>query len=57
LVRFGQVVRFRTVVLEGTPDLELKTLEITAFVQRFRQKRQGLLNSFQLLIPRQPAPA
>jgi len=31
-------------------------LEKSAFIQRFWQSRQGLLNSFQLLIPHQSAP-
>jgi hypothetical protein len=56
-VRFGQVVRFCTVVLQGTPDLEPQALEVLAIVQRLRQYRQSLLDRFQLLIPRQPAPA
>ena len=56
LMSFGQVVSFVSVFLEGTLDLELQALEITAFIQRFWQSRQGLLNSFQLLISHQPAP-
>ena len=53
---FGQVVSIVSVFLQGTFDLDLQTLEITAFIQRFWQSRQGLLNRFQLLIPHQPAP-
>jgi uncharacterized membrane protein len=55
-VSFGQVVSIASVFFQGTFDLELQTLEITAFIQRFWQSRQGLLNSFQLLIPHQSAP-
>lgn len=53
---FGQVVRLVSVFLQGTFDLELQTLEITAFIQRFWQPRQGLLNRFELLIAHQPTP-
>ena len=56
LVSFGQVVCIMSVFLQGTPDLELQALEITIFVQRLRQSRQSLLNSFQLLISHQPTP-
>jgi uncharacterized membrane protein len=56
LMRFGQVVSIVSVFLQGAPNLELQTLKITAFVQGLWQSRQGLLNSFQLLIPHQPAP-
>jgi uncharacterized membrane protein len=55
-MRFGQVVSIVSVFFQGTFDLESQTLEITAFIQRFWQSRQGLLNSFQLLIPHQSAP-
>jgi uncharacterized membrane protein len=55
-VSFGQVVSIASVFFQGTFDLESQTLEITAFIQRFWQSRQGLLNSFQLLIPHQSAP-
>jgi hypothetical protein len=56
LMRFGQVVSIVSVFLQGTFDLELQMLEITAFIQGLWQNRQGLLNSFQLLIPHQPTP-
>ena len=56
LMRFGQVVSFVSVFPQGTLDLELQALEITTFLQRFWQSRQGLLNRFQLLISHQPAP-
>ena len=56
LMSFGQVVSIMSVFLQGTLDLELQVLEITTFVQRLRQSRQSLLNSFQLLITHQPAP-
>jgi len=45
-----------SVFLQGAPNLELQTLEKSAFVQGLWQNRQGLLNSFQLLIPHQSAP-
>ncbi|MDR3410571.1 MAG: hypothetical protein P4L87_06455 [Formivibrio sp.] len=56
LMRFGQVLSIVSVFIQGTFDLDLQTLEITAFIQGLWQNRQGLLNSFQLLIPHQPAP-
>jgi hypothetical protein len=56
LMSFGQVLSIWTVFLQGTPDLELQTLEKSAFVQGLWQNRQGLLNRFQLLIPHQPTP-
>jgi hypothetical protein len=56
LVSFGQVVSIWTVFLQGTFDLDLQTLEKSAFIQGLWQNRQGLLNSFQLLIPHQPTP-
>ena len=55
-MRFGQVLSIVSVFLQGTFDLDLQTLEITAFIQGLWQNRQGLLNSFQLLIPHQPTP-
>ena len=56
LMSFGQVLSIVSVFLQGTFDLDLQTLEITAFTQRFWQNRQGLLNCFQLLKPHQPTP-
>ena len=56
LMSFGQVLSIMSVFLQGTLDLELQALEITTFIQRLRQNRQSLLNSFQLLIAHQPAP-
>ena len=56
LMSFGQVLSIWTVFLQGAPDLELQTLEKSAFIQGLWQSQQGLLNSFQLLIPHQPAP-
>lgn len=55
-VSFSQVVCLWAIFLQGPPDLELKTLEVSAFVQGLWQNRQGLLNSFQLLIAHQPTP-
>ena len=56
LVSFGQVVSIWTVFLQGTFDLDLQTLEKSAFIQGLWQSQQGLLNSFQLLITHQPTP-
>jgi len=55
-MRFGQVLSIVSVFLKGAPNLELQTLEKSAFVQGLWQNRQGLLNRFQLLIPHQPTP-
>jgi hypothetical protein len=49
-------VSIASVFFQGTFDLESQTLEITAFIQGRWHNRQGLLNSFQLLIPHQSAP-
>ena len=53
---FGQVVSIVSVFLQGTFDLESQLLEKSAFIQGLWHNRQGLLNSFQLLVPYQPAP-
>ena len=53
---FGQVLSIVSVFLQGAPDLELQTLEKSAFIQGLWQSQQGLLNSFQLLITHQPTP-
>ena len=45
-----------SVFLQGTLDLESQMLEKSAFIQGRWHNRQGLLNSFQLLIPHQSAP-
>ena len=45
-----------SVFFQGTFDLESQLLEKSAFVQGLWHYRQGLLNSFQLLVPYQPAP-
>ena len=42
LMSFGQVLSIWTVFLQGAPDLELQTLEKSAFVQGLWQNRQGL---------------
>jgi hypothetical protein len=55
-VSFGQVVSIASVFFQGTFDLESQMLEKSAFVQGLWHNRQGLLNSFQLLIAHQPAP-
>ena len=53
---FGQVVSIASVFFQGTFDLESQLLEKSAFIQGLWHNRQGLLNSFQLLVPYQPAP-
>jgi hypothetical protein len=45
-----------SVFFQGTFDLESQLLEKSAFIQGLWHNRQGLLNSFQLLVPYQPAP-
>jgi hypothetical protein len=56
LMSFGQVLSIWTVFLQGAPNLELQTLEKSAFVQALWQNRQSLLNRFQLLKPHQSTP-